>query len=209
MNKIVLMINDENGRRLLADKLSTKKYYFIDNFDQLAIFLGANPTALVFIDLYNRDWSFDVLEKIHQNFREAKVVLLSNYPNFQEGYKALKYEIKGYTNILISKTNLMQLIKQISNGNTWFLPEFIASLIAMVSISDYVQERVDLSVLSERELTAARYVSMSLINKEIATKMKISERTVKAHIKSCFEKLGITDRITLALVIKESKGLDN
>ena len=54
-------------------------------------------------------------------------------------------------------------------------------------------------VLTERESTVARQAAIGDSNQEIATALGITERTVKAHLSAVFEKLGVSDRLQLAL----------
>ena len=55
--------------------------------------------------------------------------------------------------------------------------------------------------LTRREREVALLISRGSCNKEIAVKLKISERTVKAHLTSIFLKLGVSDRLQLAVYV--------
>ena len=55
--------------------------------------------------------------------------------------------------------------------------------------------------LTRRELEVARLIGGGASNKEIASRMRISDRTVKAHITTIFHKLGFSDRLRLALFV--------
>jgi DNA-binding NarL/FixJ family response regulator len=56
-------------------------------------------------------------------------------------------------------------------------------------------------MLTPRERDIARLVSNGACNKNIARELNISERTVKAHLTTIFQKLGIADRLHLALYV--------
>ena len=53
--------------------------------------------------------------------------------------------------------------------------------------------------LTERELDVLRLVAEGMANKQIARRLGISERTVKAHLTSVFQRLGVSDRVQAAL----------
>ena len=59
----------------------------------------------------------------------------------------------------------------------------------------------DLGVLTARERMVAERVAIGASNREIAEALEISERTVKSHLSSIFEKLAIRDRVQLALAV--------
>jgi DNA-binding NarL/FixJ family response regulator len=61
------------------------------------------------------------------------------------------------------------------------------------------------ALLSEREAQVARLVAAGFSNREIADRLAITERTVKAHLTAIFEKLGLRDRLQLSLRINGLK----
>ena len=65
-----------------------------------------------------------------------------------------------------------------------------------------VEERTDrLHALTTRELQIANAVAEGRGNREIATQLGITEQTVKNHLTSIFEKLGVHSRLQLALLM--------
>ena len=60
-------------------------------------------------------------------------------------------------------------------------------------------DRPVLNTLTSRELMVAEQVAQGSNNREIAQTLEITERTVKAHLTSIFEKLEVRDRVQLAL----------
>jgi len=62
--------------------------------------------------------------------------------------------------------------------------------------------------LSMRELEVARAVSEGLTNKEVAWRLGITERTVKAHLGAVFDKFGVRDRLQLALRLAGRAGAE-
>jgi DNA-binding NarL/FixJ family response regulator len=54
-----------------------------------------------------------------------------------------------------------------------------------------------------RENAVAACIAMGKSNKEVAEELNITERTVKAHLSACFNKLDVRDRMQLALIINK------
>lgn len=130
------------------------------------------------------------------------IFALTCNPTFPEGTHLLSLGIKGYGNLNMPKKKLRDALNIIKKGNIWLYPEFLQMMITSFSknLNEINQEELD--NLSIREQEIASLVKKGLNNKEIASHSKITERTVKAHLSSIYEKLKIKDRV--ALVIKLS-----
>ncbi len=89
----------------------------------------------------------------------------------------------------------------IKSGNIWLYPSFMQELIAQSFVQTNSKNEL-LEKLSLREKETALEVAKGKSNKEIAIELNITERTVKAHLSSIFEKVGASDRFTLALMLK-------
>jgi DNA-binding NarL/FixJ family response regulator len=73
-----------------------------------------------------------------------------------------------------------------------------------------VEERTEkragrLSALTARETQIARAVAEGRGNREIATQLGITEQTVKNHLTSIYEKVGVSSRLQLALLIVQER----
>jgi DNA-binding NarL/FixJ family response regulator len=75
-------------------------------------------------------------------------------------------------------------------------------LVAQISSS----KAVSLDELTKRERQVAKAVADGLSNREIAARLSISERTVKARLTSVFQKLNVRDRVQLALLLRGNGG---
>jgi len=92
----------------------------------------------------------------------------------------------------------------ISHGGVWMGPDLLKRLIEVSStLAGNQAEQVSqhLSLLTNREKQVAIEAAKGLSNKEIARILEITERTVKAHLSSTFERLGAKDRLHLALML--------
>jgi DNA-binding NarL/FixJ family response regulator len=131
----------------------------------------------------------------------GKVMVLSDAPTFEEGSQLLPLGIRGYGNTYIHIKHLMQAIITIESGAVWLYPAFMRQLIHGAS-SAAKNRNALLERLSERERETALLVVEGLSNKEIAKALNITERTVKQHMSNIFEKLGVSDRLSVAMKLK-------
>lgn len=140
------------------------------------------------------------LSELLKTFPFLDTMVLSDIPSFKEGKKILSLGAKGYANTYIHKEHLLQALNMIESGNIWLYPEFMQHLITQIKPKNSGNDT--LKILTERENEIALHISNGATNKEIASKLSITERTVKNHLSHIFEKLGITDRLSLALLVK-------
>ncbi len=130
-----------------------------------------------------------------------KTVVLSDTPSFPEGTKLLSMGIRGYANTYIHREHLIQAIESVQSGNVWLYPEFMQQMIRQVTAAIPDRSTI-LDKLTEREAQTALLVCEGRSNKEIAVHLDITERTVKNHLTHIFEKLGVSDRLSLAILLK-------
>lgn len=131
------------------------------------------------------------------------IIALAEIPTFPESLMLLQRGVRGYGNRLMRKDNLAQAIASVKNGQIWLPPESITQLIASVG-TDQTSPAAGtiLERLSEREQEVARHVAQGMSNQEIAERMHVSLRTVKAHLSSIYEKTGLRNRLELGLRLK-------
>ncbi len=132
------------------------------------------------------------------------VVVLSNVPSDEEGLAVLEAGAVGYTNSLAVPEVLHQVAAVVENGGLWVGPSLMQRLIAGMATRSGQINNGQLDKLSAREREVALAVAGGASNKEIARRLQISERTVKAHLTAAFERLGVRDRLQLSLLINGS-----
>ena len=142
------------------------------------------------------------LTELFANYPAVKILVLSAAPNFSEGVSLLQKGIRGYGNAYMQKVHLEQAISTIQNDAVWLYPEMMQELILLGSNSAVSNEDV-LASLSPRERDVAKEIEKGLSNKEIASALGITERTVKAHLSAVYEKLEVSDRLALAMLLRK------
>jgi two-component system NarL family response regulator len=127
---------------------------------------------------------------------QARVVVLTTYDADEDIARALEAGAKAYILKDIAASALVACIHDVLKGKTYLAPAAAAKL----------AERVTQIQLTPRELAALRLLADGHSNKEIATALGISERTVKSHLGHLFDKLGVTSR-TEAVRVATRRGL--
>lgn len=166
--------------------------------------------AVVFWLHMNEDrqqWMENAIASIIKNYQGAKIIVLANAPNRVESIHALKLGAMGYCHAHIAPAVLKEIKAVISHGGLWVGQDILQDLIeASAKLVTNHPEQVDnlLDKLTKREKEVALEASKGLSNKEIARVLSITERTVKAHLASIFERLGAKDRLQLALMLNSN-----
>lgn len=130
-----------------------------------------------------------------------QVLVLSNRPGDEEGRQLLAKGASGYGHAQSSASALAQMLQSLSDGNIWLGRSLLQRLLRDVDARLPEPENHWAQALSPREQEVARYASLGESNAEIAERMSIGERTVRAHLSAIFEKLQVEDRLMLALKV--------
>jgi len=134
------------------------------------------------------------------------IVLLCDEPDETTVMQALAAGAAGCCNTHAAPEVLRQVATVVENGGLWIGQSLLQRLVGSTSrlLEEKASEgrRNDWStMLSEREAQVARLVAGGASNKEVASQLDITERTVKAHLGAVFEKLELRDRLQLSLRI--------
>ena len=138
----------------------------------------------------------EAVRRIRERDPHAKVIVLTTYDTDEDITRALKAGAKAYILKDIAADALIACIHDVLNGKTYLAPAAAAKL----------AERVTKVQLTPRELATLRSMAQGRSNKEVASELGISERTVKTHLGHLFEKLGVTSR-TEAVRVASHRGL--
>ena len=138
----------------------------------------------------------EVVRQLRERDPRARVIVLTTYDTDDEISRALKAGAKAYVLKDISAEDLVGCIRDVLAGKTYIAPAAAAKL----------AEGVTRVQLTPREMAALKLMADGKANKEIASALDISERTVKTHLGHLFEKLGVTSR-TEAVKVATRRGL--
>lgn len=144
----------------------------------------------------------DWVGRIRAQAGGTPVVVLSNVPEDDQGLAVLAAGAVGYSSALTLPEVLRQVAKVVENGGLWVGAPLMRRFMQSLAAGRASPPGPTLDQLSQRERQVAEAAARGSTNKEIARAMGITERTVKAHLSASFEKLGVRDRVQLALRIR-------
>ena len=146
-----------------------------------------------------------VLQKMQAAQSATKVIVLTASEDKNEFVQAMKLGTSGIVLKQSATELLFKSIHKVYEGEIWLDSHTTAAVIRQFASGEELpsaptngraRERLP---LSQREREIVTLVAQGFKNKEMAEKMFISEQTVKNHLHNIFDKLGVSDRLELAL----------
>lgn len=145
------------------------------------------------------------IKHLREDQPEIAIIILTTYNEDDLMYQGLQLGAQGYLLKDVDRQTLIRTIKAAAQGETLLQPEILQRIMSQGGVQpSEVTGRVGDTNLTERENEVMRGVAAGERNKEIAYRLGISERTVKAHLTHIFNKLGVDSRAGAVAVAVEN-----
>ena len=181
---IIAIINDQLDMDVVAEASNGK---------ELVDMVMQQRPDVILVDLRMPQLSgLDAIQAIKEEWSAARFVVLTTFDGDEDIYRALQAGAQAYLLKDTPRSELLETIRAVYKGHKRIPPEIAAKL----------AERITSSELTERETDVLREIVNGFSNKEIGLRLSITEGTVKAHVNSILNKLGVSDRtqaVTAAL----------
>ena len=138
----------------------------------------------------------EATRRIVEGESDSQVVVLTSFSDRERIIAALDAGAVGYLLKDAEPQDLLDGIRAAARGESPLHPRAARELLAARSLSSVQPPAVE---LTPRETEVLTLVRQGLANKQIARRLGISERTVKAHLTSTFQRIGVVDRTQAAL----------
>ncbi|MGJ7515563.1 response regulator [Pseudomonas baetica] len=142
---------------------------------------------------------FAAVRFISTQLPDVKVLMLTVSESEDDAFSALEAGARGYVLKGISGPELVLAIRSVAKGETFITPEVANKLLGNIKENGAEIQNLE---LSRREEQVIREVSAGLTNKEVATKLLISEQTVKNHMNSLMQKLHVRNRVEAVTALR-------
>ncbi len=161
----------------------------LERADALLSTLEHMPCDVLLLDLQMERSAFVDIEALAER---VAVVVVTATERVEDAIAALRAGARGLVFKRFAIETLMTAIHAVMEGHVWLPPALQAE------ITTRLREPAGVS-LTRREREIVRHVALGLRNAEVAKRLCVSEGTVKTHLNNIFQKLGLRDRVELAL----------
>jgi DNA-binding NarL/FixJ family response regulator len=137
----------------------------------------------------------EATRRIKESYPSVCVLVLTAYDNEEFIFAILKAKAAGYLLKNARGRELLNAIRAVYEGNSILHPAVAKKVFEHFQLEgeDIAQRRRQ--PLSRRELEVVKLGAQGLLNKEIADRLSLSERTVQTHWRNIFAKLGVCCRV--------------
>ena len=192
-------------RQAARDALGEVDLCEAGSLDAVLAQLDAHPAIdLVLLDLHMPgNHGLAGLAAIRAQFPAVAVVVVSANDDPRVVRRALDHGAAGYLPKSSGLDELRDAIRSVLACEQW-LPASLRAAVARAQSSDQDTElAARLASLSPQQFRVLSLVAQGLLNKQIADRLEVQERTVKAHLSAIFERLGVRNRTQAGVVLRE------
>ena len=199
----IILVDDhkmirEGIRQLLEFNEDFKVVYEAENGKDCLSFLKDKTVDVILMDINMPVMDgIATLSEIRNRKIDVKVLMLTVHNEVEYLVKATDIGCEGYLLKDAGSEELKTAIYSVYRGESYIQPKLINELNNYLIHKDSDMDKI--TSLTKREMDVLKLVAMGEFNKNIASKLNISERTVKNHIFNIFKKIDVSDRTQAAV----------
>lgn len=208
-NRIKIVIVDDHT--LIAETWATiinleKNFNVVKLFDNTQSLIDEipdiNPDIILLDVSINPISGIEATKIILEKSPHIKIIGVSmhNQPSYAK--KMIRNGAMGYVTKNSSKIEMYEAIEEAMKGNVYICQEIQKNISKQIIVEDV--ENNNFNKLTEREIEIIKLIKNGLTNKEIASMLLLSQRTVETHRSRILKKLGIKNSISLIKLINDS-----
>ena len=197
-------------RQAAADAVADTQIFETDSLDGVLAVLDREPGIdLVLLDLHMPgNHGLAGLAAIRAQYPGVAVVVVSANDDPRVVRRALDHGAAGFLPKSASLDELREAIRAVLACEQWLPMSLKASVARTHSSSADAELAARLASLSPQQFRVLTLVAQGLLNKQIADRLDVQERTVKAHLSAIFERLAVRNRTQAGVVLRGLELLD-
>ena len=169
----------------------------VDGIEAVQKARSLQPDVLLLDLVMPRMDGITAIGEIKRENPAARILVLTSFSEDEKVFSAVKAGALGYLLKDASPQELLRAIREVARGEPSMQPSIAHKVMRELQRASHLPPTED--PLTEREVEVLRWVAQGLSNQEIAEKLVVSERTVRAHVSNILGKLHLANRTQATL----------
>jgi DNA-binding NarL/FixJ family response regulator len=161
------------------------------------------PNVILLDLIMGKENGLDYIPRLMRVSKNSRILILTSIQNPEVHHDAVRLGAIGLVTKESSPETLLMAIKKVHQGEAWLNRAMVGKLLTGLAGHEKQEEKTATSIqinnLTKREREIIKFVAMGKKNKQIAESLALSEITVRHHLTSVFDKLGVADRFELMI----------
>ncbi len=173
-----------------------------ENIDTaIALIAEAKPDMILLDVEVGKQSSLERLAGIKAASPSSRILFVTGRMDEKTNEKALLGGAHGLVLKNSASGTLLMAVRKVHDGEIWFDRKLTSRMLAEAGNRerDTQEEEAKINSLTKRELEVAKLIAAGLVNKNIAKHLFISEKTVRNHLTTIYSKIGVLNRLELAI----------
>ncbi len=181
----------------------------VETLGQLFAALGKYPVDVILFESEISANPAEALSEVLRRVPSARVILVTDEEDPDETVDYLRRGVSGIVTRAITPDLLVRCVRKVADGETWLDNKGVNWVIeAYRTQATQLTSPRSKTHLSDKELMIISCVTQGMKNKDIAQEVGTTEQVVKNYLRKVYDKLGVSDRLELALYCVHHRLLD-
>ncbi len=187
-------------RKVLAVEDDVRLVAQAENLGQALATVSKVPADVLLFESRISPNPAEAISEVLKRAPELKVIMITGDLDQEQTVEYLRRGVKAIVNRAITPDLLMRCVRKVHSGETWLDNQGVNWVIeAYRSQSALLTSPRPKTRLNDKELLIVSGVTQGMRNKEIAQEVGTTEQVVKNYLRKIYDKLGVSDRLELAL----------
>src|SRR5438128_1492444 len=197
-------------RKILALEDDIRVVAQAENFEQTVAAATRYPADVILFEAGITPNHQEAVSELIRHSPLSKIVVVLAEPAEEDTVDLLRRGVRGIVSRAISPDLLVKCVRKVAAGETWLDNKGVNWM-----LDAYRSQAAQLTAprqkprLSPKELNIISFVTQGLRNKEIATEVRTTEQVIKNYLRKVYDKLGVSDRLELALFCLHNRVLES
>jgi two-component system, NarL family, nitrate/nitrite response regulator NarL len=177
-----------------------------DSLEELRVAVERYPADIVLMEGALLAGTTNAIPDLLRLAPEMKLIVQAVATDENQTVELYRYGVRGIISRSISPDLLVRCVRRIAAGETWIDNQAVSWVIDAyrTQASALTNPRAQ-TKLSPKEMAIITCITQGKRNKEIATQLGTTEQVIKNYLRKIYDKLGVSDRLELALYCLQNK----